>query len=234
MRRENYEFEVSKPQVVFKEKDGKKLEPMELTSVEVPENYSGVVIEMLGSRLGVMKDIRVDKKNVTMDFAIPTRGLIGIRDKFMTATKGTGVINSIFLGYEEYKGDLNAVGHGSIVATESGITNNYGLVTAQGRGNLFLGAGVLVYEGMVVGENAKVGDVFVNVCRERQLTNFRAKNEGLQEQLETPLNLSLEDSLNYIGDDELLEVTPKSLRIRKILLTKEEFRKEQRKQRNII
>jgi len=234
MRRENYEFEVSKPQVVFKEKDGKKLEPMELTSVEVPENYSGVVIEMLGSRLGVMKDIRVDKKNVTMDFAIPTRGLIGIRDKFMTATKGTGVINSIFLGYEEYKGDLNAVGHGSIVATESGITNNYGLVTAQGRGKLFLGAGVLVYEGMVVGENAKVGDVFVNVCRERQLTNFRAKNEGLQEQLETPLNLSLEDSLNYIGDDELLEVTPKSLRIRKILLTKEEFRKEQRKQRNII
>lgn len=226
MRREGYELEASKPQVVFKEKDGKKMEPMELTSVEVPEEYSGVVIQMLGSRLGVMKDMKLDKKNTKMDFAIPTRGLIGIRDKFLTATKGTGIMNSIFLGYEEYKGDLNAMNHGSIVATESGTTNNYGLVTAQGRGKLFLSAGVPVYEGMVVGENAKAGDVFVHVCRERQLTNFRAKNDGLQEQLETPINLSLEDALDYIGDDELLEVTPKSLRIRKMLLTDIERRRK--------
>jgi len=230
MRREGYELEVSKPQVVFKEKDGEKMEPMELTSVEVPEQYSGVVIKMLGSRLGVMRDMKVDKKNVKMDFAIPTRGLIGIRDKFLTATKGTGIMNSIFLGYEEYKGDLNAVNHGSIVATESGVTNNYGLVTAQGRGKLFLGAGVPVYEGMVVGENAKAGDVFVHVCRERQLTNFRAKNDGLQKQLEIPINLSLEDAFDYIGDDELLEVTPKSLRIRKMLLTDIERRRQKSKE----
>jgi len=177
-----------------------------------------------------MRDMKVDKKNVKMDFAIPTRGLIGIRDKFLTATKGTGIMNSIFLGYEEYKGDLNAVNHGSIVATESGVTNNYGLVTAQGRGKLFLGAGVPVYEGMVVGENAKAGDVFVHVCRERQLTNFRAKNDGLQEQLEIPINLSLEDAFDYIGDDELLEVTPKSLRIRKMLLTDIERRRQKSKE----
>ncbi len=222
MRREGYELEVSKPQVILKEKDGKKLEPMELTSVEVPEAYSGAVIKLMGGRLGVMKDMRVDKNIVFMDFAIPTRGLIGIRDKFLTATKGTGIMNSIFLGYEGYKGELSSVQHGSIVATEGGLTNNYGLVTAQGRGILFLGPGVPVYEGMVVGKNAKAGDVAVHVCRQRQLTNFRAKNEGLADQLETPLNLSLEDALDYIGDDELVEITPKSVRIRKLSLTEVE------------
>jgi GTP-binding protein len=229
MRREGYELEVSKPQVIFKEKEGKKLEPMELVSVEVSEVYSGVVIEMMGKRLGVMKDMRVDKNTAMMDFAVPTRGLIGIRDKFLTATRGTGIMNSIFLGYEEYRGELSSVSHGSIVATEAGFTNNYGLVAAQGRGKLFVGAGVEVYQGMVVGENAKEGDVMVHVCRERQLTNFRAKNEGLGDQLETPLNLSLEDSLDYIGDDELVEITPKNVRIRKQFLTDNE-RKKMKKQ----
>ncbi|MBU6500689.1 MAG: translational GTPase TypA [Patescibacteria group bacterium] len=222
MRREGYELEVSRPQVIFKEKDGKKLEPMELVSVETPEQYSGAVIEMMGKRLGIMKDMRVDKQNVSMDFAIPTRGLIGARDKFLTATKGTGVMNSIFLGYEEYKGEISSMQHGSIVASEAGTTNNYGLVTAQGRGTLFLGPGVPVYAGMVVGKNAKAGDMIVHVCRTRALTNFRAKNEGLGDQLETPLNLSLEDSLDYIGDDELVEITPKSIRIRKLYLTENE------------
>ncbi len=220
MRREGFELEVSKPQVIFKEKDGKKLEPMELVSIEVPEQYSGVVIEMMGKRLGVMKNMRMDdKKNSFMDFEIPTRGLIGIRNRFLTATKGTGIMNSIFLGYEPYKGDITAIPHGSIVATQVGKSNNYGLVTAQGRGTLFIGPGIEVYEGMVVGENAKDGDVMVHVARERQLTNFRAKNEGLADQLETPLSLSLEDSLDYIGDDELVEVTPQSVRIRKQYLT---------------
>jgi len=219
MRREGYEIEVSKPQVIFKEKDGKKIEPMELVSVEVPEAYSGVVIEMMGKRLGIMKEMRVDKNIVFMDFVVPTRGLIGIRNKFLTATKGTGIMNSIFLGYEEYKGDITSMAHGSIVATEAGTTNNYGLVTAQGRGTLFMGPGVAVYAGMVVGESAKAGDVMVHVCRMRELTNFRAKNEGLADQLETPLSHSLEDALDYIGDDELVEVTPKSVRIRKLFLT---------------
>jgi GTP-binding protein len=222
MRREGFELEVSKPQVIFKEENGKKLEPMELVSVEVPSEHAGAVIEMMGKRLATMKNMRVDDATTFMDFVAPTRGLIGIRNKFLTTTKGTGIMNSIFLGYEPYKGDMNAVAHGSIVATEGGVTNNYGLVTAQGRGKLFLSAGVPVYEGMIVGENAKAHDIRVHVCRTRELTNFRAKNEGLQDQLETPVTLSLEDALDYIGDDELVEVTPRSIRMRKMYLTENE------------
>ncbi len=228
MRREGYELEVSKPQVIFHEENGKKTEPIELTSIEVPESYSGTIIEMMGKRLGMMKDMRVDNGTVFMDFAVPTRGLIGIRNEFLTSTKGTGIMNSIFLGYEPYKGDLNDAEHGSIVNTETGTTNNYGLVSAQGRGKLFVEAGMPTYEGMVVGMNAKAGDVLVNACRARELTNFRAKNEGLQDQLEVPLKLTLEDALNYIHDDELVEVTPKNIRIRKALLTDNERRKAKR------
>jgi GTP-binding protein len=229
MRREGFEFEVSKPQVIFKEENGKKTEPIELVSIEVPEAYSGTVIEMMGKRLGQMKNMRVDdKKNAFMDFDIPTRGLIGIRNKFLTATKGTGIMNSIFLGYEPYKGDITALPFGSIVATQAGKSNNYGLVTAQGRGTLFISAGVEVYEGMVVGANAKDGDVLVHVAREKQLTNFRAKNEGLADQLLTPLTLSLEDALDYIGDDELVEVTPQNVRIRKQYLTENDRKRANR------
>ncbi|HOX21530.1 MAG TPA: translational GTPase TypA [Candidatus Paceibacterota bacterium] len=228
MRREGYELEVSKPQVIFKEKDGKKMEPMEMVTIEVPQEYSGVAIEMLGKRLGIMKNMRTDKDTAIIDFKVPTRGLIGIREKFLTATRGTGILNSIFLGYEEYRGEMNAINHGSIVATEAGTTTNYGLVTAQGRGKLFLGAGVPVYEGMVVGENAKVGDIRVHVCRTRQLTNFRAKQEACEDQLEVPLNLTLEQALDYISDDELVEITPKSVRIRKVYLTEIEQKRAKR------
>ncbi len=220
MRREGFEVEVSKPQVILKEEDGKKLEPMELVSIEVPEQYSGVVIEMMGKRLGQMKNMKMDDKKIAfMDFEVPTRGLIGIRNKFLTSTKGTGIMNSIFLGYAAYKGDISAIPHGSIVATEAGAARAYGLLTAQGRGQLFIAPGVAVYEGMVVGENAKEGDVMVHVAREKQLNNFRAKNEGISDDLETPLNLSLEDSLDYISDEELVEVTPQNIRIRKKYLT---------------
>ena len=226
MRREGFEIEVSKPQVIFKEADGRKQEPMELVSIEVPEQYSGVVIEMMGKRLGQMKNMRMDDKHISfMDFEVPTRGLIGIRNKFLTSTKGTGIMNSIFLGYQPYKGDITAIPHGSIVATQAGVSNNYGLVTAQGRGKLFLSAGVPVYEGMVVGENAKEGDVMVHVAREKQLTNFRAKNEGLADQLEVPVTLSLEDALDYISEEELVEITPQSVRIRKKYLTENERKK---------
>ncbi len=230
MRREGYELEISEPQVIFKEENGARKEPVELVSIEIPENYSGVVIELMGRRLGVMKDMRVDNGANFMDFTIPTRGLIGIRNEFLTDTKGMGIMNSIFLGYEEYKGELRDEPHGSIIATEAGVTNNYGLVTAQERGKLFLGAGVAVYEGMVVGQNAKAGDVGVHVCRTRQLTNFRAKNEGLQDQMEVPLTLSLEDALNYISDDELVEATPKNIRIRKKFLTENERKKFKREE----
>ena len=225
MRREGFELEASKPQVILKEKDGKKLEPMELLSVEVPEEYTGTIIEMMGKRLGIMKNMRVDAKTAFLDFEIPTRGLIGVRNKFLTSTKGTGIMNSIFLGYEPYKGELSAITRGSIVATQAGVSNNYGLVTAQGRGKLFISAGVPVYEGMVVGEAAKEGDVLVHVAREKQLTNFRAKNEGLADQLEVPITLSLEDALDYIGDDELVETTPQSIRIRKKYLNENERKK---------
>lgn len=219
MRREGYEFEVSKPQVIFKEVEGKTLEPIELASIEVPENYSGSVIEMLGKRMGLMKDMSVDRGICKLEFAIPTRGLIGLRNIFMTATKGQGIMNTLFLDHEEFKGEIKSREHGSIVSTETGETNNYGLVAAQGRGELFLQAGVPVYEGMVFGSNAKEGDVYVNVCKTKQLTNFRAKNEGLQDQLEVPRTLTLEDAIDYISDDELLEITPKSVRIRKLYLT---------------
>jgi GTP-binding protein len=226
MRREGYELEVSKPQVIYKEVNGQKQEPIELASVEVPEQYSGTVIEMMGKRLGLMKNMKVDdNKNAFMDFEIPTRGLIGLRNKFLTATKGTGIMNTLFLGYQDYKGDITAIPHGSLVATQNGVSNNYGLVVAQGRGKLFIAAGVAVYEGMVFGENAKEGDVLVHVAREKQLTNFRAKNEGLADQLEVPITLSLEDSLDYISDEELVEITPINIRIRKKYLNESERNK---------
>jgi GTP-binding protein len=225
MRREGFELEVSKPQVIFKEEDGKKLEPMELVSVEVPEAYMGTIIELFGKRLGIAENLKNDNGTAFLDFKIPTRGLIGIRNRFLTATKGTGIMNTLFLGYEPYKGDLTAIPHGSIVASQAGVSNNYGLVTAQGRGTLFLSAGVAVYAGMVVGENAKEGDIIVHVAREKELTNFRAKNEGLADQLEVPLTLTLEDALDYIGDDELVEVTPQNVRIRKKYLTENDRKK---------
>jgi len=232
MRREGFELEVFKPHVIFKETNGKKMEPMELVSIETPEAYSGTIIEMMGKRFGIMKEMRVDQGIVYMDFAIPTRGLIGSRGEFLTSTKGMGIMNSIFLGYEEYKGEIRSETRGSIVATETGVSNNFGLVAAQGRGKLFMSAGVPTYEGMVVGQNAKSGDVLVNVCKTRELTNFRAKNEGLHDQLEVPITLTLEDALNYIGDDEMVEVTPKSVRIRKILLTEIERKRVRREVKN--
>ncbi|MFA5052448.1 MAG: translational GTPase TypA [Parcubacteria group bacterium] len=229
MRREGYEFEVSKPQVILKEKDGKTVEPIEIASIEVPEKFSGTVIEIMGKRLGVMKDMSVDRGICKLEFTVPTRGLIGLRNLFLTATKGTGIMNTLFAGYQEIKGEAKSREHGSIVSTATGETNNYGLVAAQGRGELFMSAGVPVYEGMVIGANAKEGDVYVNVCKAKELTNFRAKNDGLQEQLEVPRKLTLEDAIDYISDDELLEVTPKSIRIRKLHLTENDRKKAQRK-----
>ena len=228
MRREGYEFEVSKPQVILREESGKTMEPMETVSIEVPENFSGTVIEIMGKRLGVMKDMSVDRGICKLEFLTPTRGLIGLRNLFLTATKGTGIMNTLFSGYQEMKGEVRSREHGSIVSTATGETNNYGLVAAQGRGELFMSAGVPVYEGMVIGANAKEGDVYVNVCKTKELTNFRAKNDGLQEQLEVPRRLTLEDAIDYISDDELLEITPKSVRIRKLYLTENDRKRAQR------
>lgn len=229
MRREGYELEVSRPQVIFKENEkGTRTEPIELVSIEVPEEYSGVVIEMLGKRLGVMKDMKVDRGVAYLDFLIPTRGLIGMRNEFLTSTRGMGIINSIFMGYEPFKGETTHDGHGSIISSESGTSNTYGLMNAQERGQLFIGPGVAVYEGMVVGKSGKPLDVMVNVCRMKELTNFRSKNMGIREQLEVPRVMELEDALEYIGDDELVEVTPKNVRIRKAFLTDNDRKRNQR------
>jgi len=231
MRREGYELEVSKPQVIFHEENGTRLEPVELVSIEVPDEFAGTVIEMLGRRLGVMRDMRVDRGVTFLDFAVPTRGLIGIRNEFMTSTKGKGIMNTLFLGYEPFKGEVVTNPHGSIISSESGISNSYGLINAQGRGQLFIGPGVEVYEGMVVGQNAKAEDIIVNVCRAKELTNFRTKNFGVQEGLEVPREMGLEDALDYIGDDELVEVTPKSIRIRKTFLTENDRNRAKREQK---
>lgn len=225
IRREGYELEVSKPQVIFKEIEGKVNEPIELVSIEVPEKFSGIIIEMIGKRLGVMKDMKIDREEAFMDFIVPTRGLIGIRNEFMISTKGLGIMNSIFLGYEEFKGEISVNPHGSLIASEGGVSNSYGLINSQDRGQLFIGPGENVYEGMVIGQNAKADDLIVNVCRTKELTNFRTKNFGIQEQLEVPKKMGLEDALDYIGDDELVEITPKNIRIRKAILSENERKK---------
>ena len=234
MRREGFELEVSNPQVIFHEAEGKKKEPVELVSFEVPEEFSGTVIEMMGRRLGIMKDMRVDRGTTHMDFNVPTRGLIGIRNAFLTSTKGRGIMNSIFLGYEDFKGDLPPELHGSLVSSDTGDSNSYGLITAQGRGKLFIGPAVPVYEGMVIGQNAKAEDVIVNICRAKELTNFRTKNFGIQETLDVPKDMGLEDALDYIADDELVEVTPKNIRIRKIFLKESDRKKFEREAKNKV
>ncbi len=216
MRREGFELAVGKPQVIYKEVDGVKMEPFELVSIEVPNESTGVVIQDFGQRLGEMRHMTQDGPITKLEFSIPTRGLIGYRSDFMTRTKGQGIMNTIFDSYKAMKGDITKLPHGSLIATESGEATNYGLLLAQDRGVLFIGAGTKIYEGMVVGKNAKDMDLRVHVGREKQLTNFRAKNEGIGAFLEAPTLMTLEDSLEYIADDEIVEVTPKSIRIRKV------------------
>lgn len=228
MRREGFELQVSRPQVIYKEEGKKKMEPIEQLSIECPEEFAGSVIQKMGIRRGEMKDMRVDGKTAHLEFTIPTRGLIGYRNEFMTDTKGLGIMNSLFLGYEEYKGDFETSPHGSLVAFEPGESNTYGLLAAQERGNLFIGPNVQVYEGMVVGQNAKPEDLSVNICKEKKLSNMRSKGDGVAEALDVPRDMGLENALEYIGDDELVEVTPKSIRIRKSSLSALERKRNDR------
>lgn len=218
MRRDGYEMQVSRPQVIFHEINGKTHEPFEAVFIEAPEQFSGVIIEQMGVRRAEMKDMKVDRGTVYMEFEVPTRGLIGYRSQFLTDTKGQGILNSLFLEYRPVVGDINAGVHGSLIASEAGTTLTYGLYYSQERGQLFVGPGVEVYEGMVVGQNAKPEDIEVHVCREKELSNMRSKGDGEGKRLDTPLEMSLERALEYIGDDELVEVTPKSVRIRKLYL----------------
>jgi GTP-binding protein len=219
MRREGYEFQVSRPQVILKKEDGKTLEPMEILSVEVPEVYMGAVIEELGARRGTMLNMQLDAGTAYLEFLVPTRGLIGLRNRFMNRTKGQGIMNSLFEGFEPFRGEFTAAASGSIIASDAGITRAYGMMIAEGRGELFISPGMEVYEGMIVGETGRAEDVRVNVCKEKQLSNMRAKSDGAMEFLKVPRSMSLEECIEYLSDDDLLEVTPKSLRLRKFYLS---------------
>ncbi len=220
MRREGYEFAVSKAEVIYKYDDkGKRLEPMELAYVDVPDDYSGVVIQKLSQRKGELQGMsRTSGGNTRLEFRIPSRGLIGFRNDFMTDTKGTGIINTIFDGYAPYKGDLMYRSQGSLIAFESGEAVAYGLFNAQDRGTLFIGPGEKVYSGMVIGQSGKSEDIELNVCKTKHLTNTRASGSDEALKLTPPRILSLEQAMEFIDTDELLEVTPLSLRIRKKIL----------------
>lgn len=218
MRREGYELQVSRPRVILKEEQGQKTEPWERASIEVPEAFSGVVIEAMGRRRGDMRDMRVEDGVAHMEFDIPTRGLIGYRNEFLTDTKGQGIINTLLLGFRPYAGELSAMEHGSLVSMEQGETMSYALLSLQERGRLFVGPQVQVYGGMVIGQNAKAEDLDVNPCKEKKLNNIRSKGEGVVAGLEPARELTLEQAIEYLGDDELLEVTPKNLRVRKAIL----------------
>jgi len=219
MRREGYEFQVSKPEVLYKIIDGKKHEPIEKVIIDVPEEYVGSVIEKLGQRKGELINMTQPNGGYTrLEFMIPARGLIGYRSEFMTDTRGNGILNSVFEGYQPYKGDIPRRPQGSLVAYESGEAVTYGLYAAQERGILFITPGTKVYAGMVVGQNAKAEDIEVNVCKKKQLTNTRASGSDDALRLSPPKIMSLEEALEFIEDDELLEITPKSIRIRKSIL----------------
>ncbi len=220
MRREGYEFAVSKAEVIYKENEqGKRLEPFEIAVIDVPDEFSGTVINMLNNRKGELTGMAPTGNGTTrLEFSIPSRGLIGFRGDFMTATKGNGIINTIFDGYDSYKGDMNYRSQGSLIAFESGESITYGLFNAQERGTLFIGPGEQVYGGMVVGQCGKTEDIEVNVCKKKQLTNTRASGSDDALKLTPPKILSLEQALDFIDTDELLEITPKSIRIRKKIL----------------
>ena len=220
MRREGFEFAVSKAEVLYqKDESGARLEPIEIAQIDVPEEFTGAVIEKLSQRKGELRNMSPANGGYTrLEFSIPARGLIGYRGEFMTDTKGNGILNTSFDGYELYRGDIQYRQQGSLISFETGDAVTYGLFNAQTRGQLFIGAGTKVYAGMIIGKNGKAEDIEINVCKTKQLTNTRSSGADEALKLSTPKTLSLEESLDYIDVDELLEVTPKSLRIRKKIL----------------
>ncbi len=223
MRREGYEFQVSRPKVIYKEINGEKCEPIETVVVEVPEAFAGTVINKLGARKGELVEMLPDDRGgIKLEFSIPSRCLIGYRSEMLTDTRGFGVITSVFKGYEPYKGDIQERSRGSVIAFEDGVTTTYGLFNAQERSTLFLKPGVPVYAGMVVGENSREDDLVVNVCKKKQLTNNRASGSEDALKLVSPRVMSLEQCLEFIADDELVEVTPQNIRLRKTILSKEQ------------
>ncbi len=218
MRRDGYELQVGRPQVVVKEENDETLVPYERLTIEVPENYSGVVIEKIGKRNGIMKEMSNKDGIVFMEFHIPTRGLFGYRGEFLTDTKGFGIMSNVFSEYASDVSTWRERDQGSIVSMEKGQTNLYGLTNIHKRGILFLGPGVEVYKGQVIGQHSRSGDLYVNPCKTKRLSNMRSKGEGVSEHFNVPQTMDLEAALQYIGNDELVEITPKSIRIRKVFL----------------
>ena len=232
MRREGYEFQVSRPRVIFKEINGKCHEPMEDLVIEVPNDYVGAIMNKIGARKGELLDMSADDRGTTkLEFKIPARCLFGYRSEMLTDTKGFGIMSHVFCGYEEYKGDIPTRTRGSLVVFESGVTTQYGLFNAQERCTLFIGPGVHVYEGQVVGENSREDDLAVNVCKLKHLTNSRASGSDDALKLIPPVTLSLEQCLEFIADDELVEATPVNIRLRKKILSKDLRMKEWAKNR---
>ena len=232
MRRQGYEFQVSSPVVIYKEIDGKKCEPIELLMIEVPDSYVGPVMEKLGSRKAELVNMGTRDTGIThLEFRIPARGLMGYRQEFLTDTNGNGIMNNVFDAYEPYKGDITVRTTGSLIVFETGEATGYGLWYAQDRGRLFIGPGTEVYEGMVVGVSPKSDDIVVNVCKKKHVTNTRAAGSDEALRLTPPSILSLEQCLEFIKEDELLEVTPKSLRMRKRILNREQRMKQQSKKK---
>ncbi len=229
MRREGYELSVSTPRVLFKEIDGKKCEPMEKLVIDVPESCVGSVMEKMGIRKAELQQMNPVGNRTRLEFKVPSRGLFGYRSEFLTDTKGEGILNTIFMGYEPYMGEIPVRTTGSLVAFETGTASAYGLWNAQDRGALFIDAGVDVYEGMIVGVSPKAGDINVNVCKKKHLTNTRASGSDEALRLIPPRKMSLEESLEFISDDELLEVTPKNIRLRKRILDNQTRAKEEAK-----
>ncbi|MCX6010449.1 MAG: translational GTPase TypA [Chloroflexi bacterium] len=220
MRREGYEFEVSKPEAISKVMEGKLMEPMEVLTLDTKEGYIGVLTEMLSKRQAQLTDMRNDGHgNVHLEFRVPTKGLIGFRSAFLTATRGEGVMNTNFLGYEAWHGDITSTRNGVLVASERGIAVTYGLNNAQGRGLTFIEPNTPVYEGMIVGQNPRPRDIAINVCKEKQKTNIRSSTSDIAVKLTPPVKLSLEQAIDFINKDELVEVTPENIRLRKKLLT---------------
>ena len=218
MRREGYEFQVSRPRVIEKEIDGKKMVPYERLCIEAPEEFSGIIMQRIGSRRGALKEMKVENNQVYFEFVIPTRGLFGYRAEFLTDTRGMGIMNTIFEQYDADAGEWKERDQGSLVAHETGVSNLYGLLNIQDRGILFFGPAIEVYKGQVVGQHSRSGDLRVNICKTKQLSNMRSKGDGSAEHFNAPRTMDLEDALEYIGDDELVEVTPKNIRIRKMVL----------------
>ena len=229
MRREGYEFAVTPPQVLYKEIDGVKCEPMENVLIDTPEEYVGTIIEKLSSRKGNLMNMSPKGSRTRLEFTIPVRGLFGYRNEFLTDTKGEGIMNSQFAGYEAFKGEISRRSYGSLIAFEGGTAVTYGLFNAQERGQLFIGAGVEVYEGMIVGQNPKGDDIAVNVCKKKHITNTRASGSDDALRLIPPRRMSLEQCIEFLSEDELLEVTPESLRLRKKTLSNSQRMKENAK-----